>query len=78
LESKNCVTWHVFIRFGKWEEILQEPIPDDEELYAMSVVTCHYARGIAYTSMGRVKDAESEKEKFEKALKNPALPDDEK
>ena len=33
---------HVYIRFGKWEEIAAYPMPEDAELYVVSghLLTC--------------------------------------
>jgi len=74
LEAFNCIVWHVFIRFGKWKEILEEPVPEDEKLYTMSIATAHYARGIAFASLGKITAAEAEKELFLQALENPLMP----
>eukprot|EP01126_Amoeba_proteus_P059034 TRINITY_DN7682_c0_g1_i1.p1 TRINITY_DN7682_c0_g1~~TRINITY_DN7682_c0_g1_i1.p1 ORF type:complete len:627 (-),score=113.17 TRINITY_DN7682_c0_g1_i1:157-1764(-) len=55
--------YHVLIRFGKWEEILQEPSPDSE-IYKHSVAMYHYARGIAFAALSRIEEAEKEKNVF--------------
>jgi tetratricopeptide (TPR) repeat protein len=49
---------HVMIRFGKWNEILEEPEPDSSRL-----VSCgerHYARAVALAALGRTKEARHE------------------
>jgi tetratricopeptide (TPR) repeat protein len=51
-------TLHVMIRFGKWNEILEEPEPEEWRL--LSRVQRHYARCIALANLGRPQDAESE------------------
>lgn len=43
-----------------WEEILDEPLPQDTNLYATTVATAHYARGIAFASKGLLDEAEEE------------------
>ena len=43
-----------------WEEILAEPLPQDVNLYATTVATAHYARGIAHAAKGIVGEAEKE------------------
>ena len=53
---------HVLVRFGRWEEILTEPEP--EEYLPMSRATRHYARALAYAATGRVKEAELEQTAF--------------
>jgi len=73
LEAYHTMVWHVFIRFGKWEEILAYPIETDAETFPSSIATAHYARGVAYASTGKVKEAEEEQAKFLEALKNPNL-----
>ena len=51
------VTQHVLIRFGKWDEILDQPLPDDPELYCVTTAMMHYARAVAYASTQRVAEA---------------------
>ena len=58
------VAQHVLIRFGKWQEILDQPLPDDGELYCVTTAMMHYARAVAYASTGRVAEAEQEREAF--------------
>ncbi|MAA79583.1 MAG: hypothetical protein CL916_10020 [Deltaproteobacteria bacterium] len=73
LESYVTMPWHVMIRFGKWNEILEEPLHTDKDVFPASIATQHYARGVAYASLGNVAEAEAEQELFQEALKNPAL-----
>ena len=50
----------VFVRFGRWQEILalKQPKPDSAEPLRLAI--WHFARGVAYASTGRVKDAQAE------------------
>ena len=73
LESYVTMPWHVMIRFGKWDEILAEPMYTDKEVFPATIATQHYARGVAYASKGMVAEAESEQALFKQALENPAL-----
>ena len=73
LEAWLSMPWHVMIRFGKWNEILAEPQRTDKNVYAGTIATQHYARGVAFASLGRVEEAEIERVKFYEALENPAL-----
>ena len=59
---------HVFIRFGKWQEIIDHPLPDDPELYAMSSTIWHYAKTIAHAALGNVPAAEAESALFYQAV----------
>ena len=73
LESYVTMPWHVMIRFGKWDDILKEPLHTDKEVFPAAIATQHYARGVAYASKGMVPEAEAEQSLFLEALKNPAL-----
>ena len=64
LEGFVPVTQHVLIRFGKWQEILDQPLPDDPELYCVTTAMMRYARAVAYASTQRVAEAEKEREAF--------------
>jgi tetratricopeptide (TPR) repeat protein len=56
---------HVLVRFGRWEQILQEPEPADYLPYTRAI--WHYARGLAYAATGRIDQAEIEQQDFEEA-----------
>ena len=55
--------YHVMVRFGMWEQILEEPEPEGEERAATRAVW-RYARGIALAVLGRVDDALAEQELY--------------
>ena len=73
LESFACIPWHVLVRFGKWEDIVNRPLKEDKDMYAGTVATSHYARGIAFAAMGKIGEADVERQKFHDALQNKAL-----
>lgn len=58
--------FHTLIRFGKWEEILQEPAYKDYRLVSNAVR--FYARSIANSALGRTKEARVEMEAFNQAM----------
>jgi len=64
VESFICLPFHVLVRFGKWREILAEPIPSDETLYPNTIAIAHYARGIAHAVLGQIPEAELENKLF--------------
>ena len=59
---------HVFIRFGKWQEIVDEPVPTDADLYRMTTAVWHYAKTIAHAALENVAAAESQREEFYAAV----------
>lgn len=68
LEAYVPIKQHVLIRFGKWEEILAQPLPDDPDLYCVTTATIRYTRCVAYAATNRVAEAEAERELFYEAL----------
>lgn len=68
LEGFISMRTHVLIRFGRWQEILDTPLPDDPELYAMTTAMAHYARGVAYSATGMVDEAAEERLLFRAAV----------
>jgi tetratricopeptide (TPR) repeat protein len=67
LEAFVPMKLHVLIRFGRWQEIIETPVPDDQDLYSFTTALTHYAKGVAYAATGRVEEAQAEKELFEAA-----------
>ncbi len=74
LEGYYSMRMHVLIRFGLWQQIIDEPMPDDPELYCVTTAMHFYAKGIAQATMGNFEVAERLKDDFEKAC--AALPKD--
>lgn len=64
LETKLSMEAHVLIRFGMWEDILKLPSFDDTKLYAYCTALLEYARGLALSALGRVAEAEAQREVF--------------
>jgi len=64
LEGFMPVKMHVLIRFGRWQEIIDTPLPADRELYCVTTAMIHYARGVALAATGRVDEAEAEQRRF--------------
>ncbi|MEM1129785.1 MAG: tetratricopeptide repeat protein [Pseudomonadota bacterium] len=64
---------HVLVRFGLWEEILNQDLPEDAALYCTTVAMMRYARTIALANLGRTDEAETELAAFEAA--RAAVPD---
>jgi tetratricopeptide (TPR) repeat protein len=54
---------HVMIRFGKWEDILREPEPD--QCRFLSRAERHYARAVALAALGRSAEARREMSSFD-------------
>lgn len=57
---------HVLIRFGQWDEILEQP--DYPQWRLMSRATWAYARAIACSALGRTAQARAEMSEFERRV----------
>lgn len=69
MEGYYAMKMHVLVRFGKWREIIDTPMPQDPKLYCVSTCMHHYAKGIAYAAMKEFTKAEHQKRQFYGALK---------
>lgn len=68
LEGFVSMRVHVLIRFGRWQDIIELALPDDQELYCVTTAMLHYGKGVAYSATGQIAEAEAEKSRFEAAL----------
>ncbi|MEM7170863.1 MAG: hypothetical protein AAF530_11885 [Pseudomonadota bacterium] len=59
---------HVLIRFGSWQDILDQDLPEDGELYCVTTAMMRYARSVASANSGNIAGAEAERDAFYKAL----------
>ena len=69
LEGYHSTFMHVLVRFGKWQEIIDSPLPDDPVLYCVSTAMCHYARSVAHSALGQIDAATEERDLFREARK---------
>lgn len=64
IESYLSMKQHVYIRFGKWQEIIAQDLPEDRELFCYTTASTHYSKGMAHAALGEVEDAKKEKALF--------------
>ena len=64
LEAYFGMKVHVYIRFGKWQEIIDAPMPDEPELFVVTTALWHYAKGVAYAATGKVTEGEQQQQLF--------------
>lgn len=64
LEAFVPLRVHVLIRFGRWDDLIALPVPDDPELYCSTTATIHYGRGVAYAAQGQPVAARAERDAF--------------
>ena len=68
LEGYYSMGVHVMVRFGRWRDIIDAPLPDDPELYLVSTAMSHYAKGVAHASLRQFDDADRERRLFHDSL----------
>ncbi|KAL3247432.1 hypothetical protein ABHI18_012406, partial [Aspergillus niger] len=65
IEHFVAIRLHVMVRFGMWEELINDTsLPEDQELYAITTATTHYARALAYAATNDVPSARTEEALF--------------
>ncbi|PYH42873.1 uncharacterized protein BP01DRAFT_359105 [Aspergillus saccharolyticus JOP 1030-1] len=68
LEAFLSVKLHVWIRFGRWTEILACETPTDPTLYSMTTAITHYAKGIAHAARRDPASARVHRARFHAAV----------
>lgn len=67
LEAFVPLRVHVLIRFGRWADLIAEPLPADPDLYCTTATTVHYGRAVAYAASGQLSQADAERQAFTEA-----------
>ena len=68
LESFVSMKQHVLIRFGKWNAIIAEELPENRDLFCVTTAMMRYAKAVARAVTGDVDAAEREAASFDEAL----------
>ena len=68
LEGYYSTRMHVLVRFGRWHDIIDAPLPDDPGLYLVTTAMHHYARGVAYAALNDFREAEAERARFHRSV----------
>jgi tetratricopeptide (TPR) repeat protein len=68
LEGFAGMKMHALIRFGRWQDILDAPLPADPELYCVTTAMTLYAKGMACAALRRVGEAGEYRRRFTAAV----------
>jgi len=71
LAGFRVVPYYALTRFGKWDEMLNEPEPPASSVYLTGM--WHYARGTAFLGKGQMSDAEAEFAKLNALMPDKSL-----
>jgi len=74
LEGYMSMETHALVRFGKWQELIDAPIPEDPELYCMTTALNYYGKGVAHAALGQHEEAAKAQANFESAA--ASVPDE--
>ncbi|MEM6889848.1 MAG: tetratricopeptide repeat protein [Pseudomonadota bacterium] len=64
LEANFAMKEHVLVRFGKWQELIDLPPVENQEILCVTHAMRLYAKGVAFAALGRVAEAEAAREEF--------------
>ncbi|MDT5229798.1 MAG: hypothetical protein QOI39_298 [Mycobacterium sp.] len=67
LEAFVPLRIHVLVRFGRWDELIAQSLPEDVDLYCSTATTIHYGRGVSHAAKGQLPQARAERDAFAEA-----------
>ncbi|MGR3614641.1 MAG: tetratricopeptide repeat protein [Paracoccaceae bacterium] len=76
MEGYYSMKMHVLVRFGRWQDIVDAPMPDDPGLYCVSTAMHRYAKGVAHATLKDFDKADAERRLFHEAVAR--IPEDRK
>lgn len=71
LQHYYTIPYYVAVKFGMWDSILGQPMPDMDLIYPKAVL--HYARGMAFLGKDNLSEAEKELGKLNDIAKDTSL-----
>lgn len=69
LEGFVPMKMHVLIRFGRWDEIIETSLPEDQQLYCVTTAMIRYAKAVALAATGQIAEAMEQETLFLEAVK---------
>jgi tetratricopeptide (TPR) repeat protein len=67
IESYMSMKTHALVRFGRWQELIDEPLPEDQDLYCVTTTLAWYGKGVAYAALKMHDEAANAVVQFEAA-----------
>ena len=66
LEGYKSIGTHALVRFGRWQELIDAPLPEDPALFCMTAAMNYYGKGVAYAALKRHDEAAEAQRMFER------------
>ncbi len=67
LEGYMSIKTHALIRFGRWQDLIDDPLPEHADDYSMTTALNWYGKGIAHAALKQHDKADQARQKFETA-----------
>ena len=64
LDGYSAMRTHVYVRFGKWRELIADPMPGSPETTPIRVAMNLYGKGVAHAALGDIESAEAARARF--------------
>lgn len=74
LDGYSAMRTHVYVRFGKWRELIRDELPECPERTPIRVAMHYYGKGVAYSALGDIENAERARTRFDRHLRT--IPED--
>ena len=68
VEGYLSMETHALVRFGKWQELIDAPLPQDQNLYTVTTALNHYGKGIAHAALKNHSAALKSQSDFQTAI----------
>ncbi|AZO06828.1 hypothetical protein [Mesorhizobium sp. M2A.F.Ca.ET.043.02.1.1] len=70
VEGYHAMKSHVQVRFGRWREIIDDPMNSEPGLYVVTTALQHYAKGVAHATLRDFASAEHHRDLFNRQIEN--------
>lgn len=70
LDGYSAMRTHVLVRFGKWHDLVAEPVPEDPQKTPIKSAMHAYGQGVAHSALGNIEKAEAAQKAFLFAAQN--------
>ena len=74
LDGYSAMRTHVYVRFGKWRELIEDRLSESAGRTPMRLAMHRYGKGVAYAALGEIERAEAEKSGFDNLFET--IPED--
>ncbi|WNG90238.1 hypothetical protein C6A87_007940 [Mycobacterium sp. ITM-2016-00317] len=65
LEGYMSIGTHALVRFGRWQELIDTPLPKDPSLFCMTAAMNYYGKGVAHAALKQHDQARAAQRLFE-------------